>query len=183
MENILLTGIMGVGKSEIAKILGWKYGYTRYSMADWLKNTIHNHYGLVNPKKSDKIKTSYGYITVREAYQKFGTQCIRKFDNNWHIEELISSIKKTPFVIDDIRFSNEIEHLTDKYKCKIINITCEEKIRVIRICQRDGLVPDDSINNHISENNDLNYDYIIDTSQGYNNVEYQLKMILDKISI
>ena len=185
MKNILLTGKMGVGKSEVAKILCNIYGYTHYAMADWLKNTINNHYGLVNPKKSDLIDVNGVLKTYRRILQEFGTDCIRKFDNNWHITELLNSIDKNklPFVIDDIRFKNEIDKISELYECIVINIECDKVERVIRICRRDGLVPDEYINNHSSENLLVNGDFSIDTTYGYNNVEYQLKMILDKISI
>lgn len=62
-----------------------------------------------------------GYIdkktsTVRELLQFVGTDIIRHFNPNWHVEKLTESIKNAPtdlVVVDDVRFPNERKALED----------------------------------------------------------------------
>ena len=65
-------------------------------------NDVMEAFGLVNFKLQ----------TVRQAYQFLGTDLIRKFNPNWHIEKMLSTIKPNEkYVVDDVRFPNEVEAL------------------------------------------------------------------------
>lgn len=49
-------------------------------------------------------------LNVREMLQFVGTDIIRKYNNNWHVERIkaiIEGNKDTKYVIDDLRFPNE----------------------------------------------------------------------------
>lgn len=53
---------------------------------------------------------------VRSVLQYVGTDILRKYNNNWHVEKMIQNIKKAPsdiVVIDDVRFPNECEAIND----------------------------------------------------------------------
>lgn len=53
---------------------------------------------------------------IRSVLQYVGTDILRKYNNNWHVEKMIQSIKKAPsdiVVIDDVRFPNEYEAIND----------------------------------------------------------------------
>jgi len=175
--NILILGKMGSGKTEVSKILCRQYGYTNYSMATWLKSTINSHYELINPKKGDKIQANKE-LTVREAYQKFG-ELIRSFDNTWHIVETFKSIKQLPFVIDDIRYLNEIQFLESRFDTMTFRVTCDENIRIQRICKRDALVPDINISSHKSETEleSFQTDITINNSGSMNDLIKQLDFL------
>lgn len=54
-----------------------------------------------------EIKT----YSVRDILQFVGTDIIRKFKPNWHVEKMVEAIKKAPtdlVCVDDVRFPNEI---------------------------------------------------------------------------
>jgi hypothetical protein len=53
---------------------------------------------------------------IRSVLQYVGTDILRKYNNNWHVEKMIQNIKKAPsdiVVIDDVRFPNEYEAIND----------------------------------------------------------------------
>ena len=55
-----------------------------------------------------EIKT----YSVRDILQFVGTDIIRKFKPNWHVEKMVEAIKKAPtdlVCVDDVRFPNERE--------------------------------------------------------------------------
>jgi dephospho-CoA kinase len=186
MHNILITGIMGTGKTTVADYLVHTYGYRKYSLSDWLKNTLDNHYKLKELGKNDIIKINNKFYTKRKLYQEFGTEYIRAFDKDWHIDETIKSIdnhnmfvKCQPFVIDDVRFENESVKFKNIYKeLIVIKVNCEDNKRLKRLEKRDGNI-DKSSFNHSSES-EVDFiicDYIIDN----NSTIYKLKEKIDDI--
>lgn len=181
--NILLIGKAGVGKDEVTKILCQKYNYTNYQMSYWLKETIKSHYGLNNPSKGTKINIGKKELTYRAVLQHFGTEFIRRFDPLWHITETIQRIHEEPFVISDVRFFNEIEELKKTFNCITVRVKCNETQRVMRICQRDSLVPCDKTNNHVSETELDVYiaDYEIENSESLNELENNIKHMMGGI--
>lgn len=54
---------------------------------------------------------------IREVLQVIGTDVIRKYKPNWHVEQLVAEIKSyqddKPIFIDDIRFPNEREAIEE----------------------------------------------------------------------
>ena len=64
----------------------------------------------------DKIKDACGenriIATVREMLQFIGTDVIRNIDENWHVKAIVNMMKPDgKYVIDDIRFPNELDSL------------------------------------------------------------------------
>ena len=56
------------------------------------------------------------YHTVRELLQVIGTDLIRKYNINWHVDktrEYVESKKDTNFLIDDVRFPNEVDMIRE----------------------------------------------------------------------
>lgn len=53
------------------------------------------------------------FTSVREILQVIGTDVIRKYNPNWHVEQLVNDIKSypedKPIFVDDVRFPNERE--------------------------------------------------------------------------
>ena len=185
--NLLLIGQAGTGKGAVAKILCQNYSYVNYSLSAWLKETINKHYGLINPSKSDIIDVNGNPMTYRRILQLFGTETIRNFDNNWHLTELFNEIDDDgfgAFVIDDVRFLNEVLTIAERYAIITIRVKCDEDVRVTRLCERDSLCPDEEMNIHVSETelDEFEADYVIDNSGNKHDLEQQIKNIMGDIN-
>lgn len=136
-----LAGRKESGKSELASICN-KYGYETLSFATPLKTLIANLLGItiadVNKLKNanntyvlqsmdliflsketdipiEIIKEKCGdksFKNTRELMQFIGTDLIREYCSDWHINkvrEIIETNSDKNFVIDDVRFPNERE--------------------------------------------------------------------------
>lgn len=144
MDRIAFAGPMCVGKTYLAKGLELQ-GYYRLSFANLLKSLAYNLYGIQN---KDNIS--------RKLLQEFADD-LKKWDKNLFITYLLSQAKKeidsgyTRLVVDDLRFITEEDALR-KNGFTIINVTCDEKIRLNRIKR---LYPDmeESRMHHASESN------------------------------
>lgn len=197
--NILLLGSMGSGKTEISKILR-KKGYRLYSVAEWLKLTLDVHYKLDKLSKNDIVSIQGREFTKRELYQWFGTELIRNFDTDFHVDKLIFTIELNKsiyrhskggynFCVDDVRFQNEIDKLREyctkeDEKCIVIKLKCDEGIRRERLLTRDGNI-DESRFNHISETgiDAMTYDVILDTSKDIKIIKKDLMIILKGVEM
>lgn len=88
----------------------------------------------------EEIKKIIGHKTinnVRELLQVVGTDVIRKYNNNWHVEQIKNMIQNdNKYVIDDVRFPNEKEMIEQ------LGGTCWFIIRPTL----------KNVSNHISEN-------------------------------
>ncbi len=160
--NILLTGLMGSGKSLVADRITNQFGHTKVSMAKWIKQTVARHYGLDCIDKSIVLNDK----PMRTILQEVG-MFMRRVDPNWHIDEVIDEIKTNNiknFVIDDLRFLNEVEKLTKHFKCKIIKIKCSKHNRLQRMIMRDMVVPTETqlADSSEVEVNKLPFDYLIE---------------------
>ena len=125
------------GKSELAKICT-KFGYKRVSFALPLKRLIatliHRDLSEINALKTVKMDWSFTeedmvtmhkmtdipidilkdkmlnrtFENVRELLQYIGTDVIRAYRNDWHVEQIAKMIDNDEkYVIDDVRFPNE----------------------------------------------------------------------------
>lgn len=79
-----------------------KYCITSNIIKQWSKMTQVPEANFINVLGENQ---SY---TIRELLQKVGTDCIRAYNPNWHVEK-IKAIVSQPgnYVVDDIRFPNE----------------------------------------------------------------------------
>ena len=136
---IAFSGRIGSGKSELAKICQHK-GFEKLYFALPLKQLVANliHVGIedINPlknveKKYKFTKKDYIYLanetnipfetirdemknvklnTVRQLLQFIGTDLIRKYNPNWHVNKIKTMIDKNKnYVFDDVRFPNELK--------------------------------------------------------------------------
>ena len=131
-------GRIGSGKSELAKICqdaGFKKLYFALPLKQLVADLIHVKLeeinGLKNVEKDYEFyKTDYLFLaketgipfetvekemkpikfkTVRQLLQFIGTDLIRKYNTNWHVNRIRAMINKEEnYVIDDIRFPNEL---------------------------------------------------------------------------
>tara|TARA_Y100000780_G_C13666145_1_gene410558 strand:+ start:1252 stop:1830 length:579 start_codon:yes stop_codon:yes gene_type:complete len=178
MVLIGIVGNKGHGKDTIGDYLVDEYKFNKVSFATPLKNICKelfnfNHEQLYGDKK--EVIDKEWNITPREVMQFIGTDLIRNqistiipnVKNDFWIIKLLKSIKDNKnYVICDVRFQNEIDHI--KKSGGFI-------IKVIR-----PEIKENQLNNHQSENiNNLhNIDYIIkniELQKLYNKIDILIK--------
>jgi len=121
-----LSGRAGVGKDEIAKILG-KFGYIRVAFADKLKEEVDFAIltGYRPPELDPDIVEAMDQMKVGEVWEKptkphvrvvlqyWGTEYRRKHfgEDYWvdQVERIIRSEEFAYFVVSDVRFENEVD--------------------------------------------------------------------------
>jgi len=184
MIPILIVGTMGSGKTIVADYLVNEYKYKKHSMAYWLKHTIMLHYGLDKIDKDMIINDK----TMRKLMQELGNY-MRKIDIKWHIDEVIRRLKECKhedlFVIDDIRFINELNSFTE-FKPISIKIVSDERTRLERIILRDMIVPSETEIHDVSEIDiiDMVTDFTIDNNKDkvhlFDNIDRIMRSELDE---
>lgn len=140
MGNIIgLAGRKESGKTELALICN-EYGYKTISFATPLKTLIANLLGITIKQVNELKKVNNTYVlqnmdlvflsqetdipldivkekcgeksfkNTREIMQYIGTDLIREYNPNWHVNKTKETIlldKEQSYVIDDVRFPNE----------------------------------------------------------------------------
>ncbi len=130
MKPILLVGKICSGKTTAAEYLVETYGYNKLSISQYLKDLFESHYG----RKPDKRRPD-----DRDKLQLLGMK-LRQVDPNWHIDELVDGIMSSnngKFVIDDIRFKNEVSELSESFDTISIKLSCDEENQFERAMLRD----------------------------------------------
>lgn len=138
---ITISGRKQSGKTELANICV-KHGFIKLAIADSLKNLVCILLGVnrehlnINKESPLKFKASEEhceilsehlpieledirnlflnreFVSIRELLQYLGTDIIRLWCPNWHIDKLLSLLdKEHNYVIDDVRFPNEKQAL------------------------------------------------------------------------
>lgn len=125
--NIGLVGGLGSGKTTIANYLVEKYGYTKKSLADPMREIVKNILGI-----EDKSDPRY-----RPAMQELGTEWGRKYDKDCWVKYLHKHLDNTATVVDDVRFANEALALI-RWGWKLLFLECNGDIRAERCLKRDG---------------------------------------------
>lgn len=133
------SGRIGSGKSELAKLCqdaGYEKLYFALPLKKLVADLIHvglnEINGLKNVEKEyrfnkldylflsketripfdtvEKEMSQVEFRTVRQLLQFIGTDLIRKYNTNWHVNQIRSMIDRNKnYVIDDIRFRNELD--------------------------------------------------------------------------
>ena len=119
MQNIILFGQMGSGKSTVAKYLCDNYGYTKFSLGE----KIHSECELYNMHDREHLQT-YGQM-MREIFH----------ENIW-CDYLINRSKGIDrIVIDDARQLNEFDYFIKKGYLPIA-VIADEELRLERLQKR-----------------------------------------------
>lgn len=144
---ISLSGRKKSGKSELSKVLVKDYGFEVLHFADALKNMMCHilkidriEYELIKESKIMYMFTDDDLIyiskitnidinlviqllhnkyveTTRDMAQLLGTELIRGYNPDWHIEQLKKQIKPNKnYCIDDTRFKNELKFIINELK-------------------------------------------------------------------
>jgi len=134
MQNIILFGQMGSGKSTVAKYLCDNYGYTKLSLGE----KIHSECKLY--KMHD-----------REHLQNYGQTMRLIFHENIWCDYLIErSLGIDKIVIDDARQLNEYDYFIKKRYLPIA-VIAEEHIRLERLQKRVDYMINPNTFNHDTE--------------------------------
>jgi len=135
---IAFGGRIGSGKSVLASICqkaGYKKLYFALPLKQLVANLIHVRLEDINNLKNvekdykfndvdymflsrethipydliHKEMSQINFKTVRQLLQFIGTDLIRKYNTDWHVNKIKEMIDKTEnYVIDDVRFHNEL---------------------------------------------------------------------------
>lgn len=133
--HIGLVGYATAGKSEVARILNEKYGYTRYSFSDplceallaidpWIPEDdswLVSAWPLNNLAKLSNIVRDYGWTKtktipeVRRLLQKLGTEAGRDIHGQdcwvYIADEKVGHLHNVVF--ENVRFDNEVDYVRD----------------------------------------------------------------------
>jgi len=171
MNNIILFGQMGSGKSTVAKYLCDNYGYSKLSLGE----KIHSECEL------------YG-MHDREHLQTYGQMMRQVFHENIWCDYLISRSRGIDrIVIDDARQENEFDYFIKKGYLPIA-VIADEELRLERLQKRVDYVIDPKTFNHETEiqarkiinkcNIKLFNSYPLFTSGGlYDQIKYMMEEI------
>jgi hypothetical protein len=163
VPRVRIIGIAGYarsGKDTAAEVLTAEYGYTRYSLADRMREAMV----ILNPLLRDEIRLNdvlpeigwdgvkANFPLIRELLQKFGTEVGREmFGTDFWVDQVISNLPDGEMaVIPDVRFPNEF-YAVKKNGGEVWRVT------------RPGVT---AVNGHISEvaldQAKVEYDYILE---------------------
>lgn len=111
--KILCADLLCIDLKTLNKIKDDGTTFSEKVNSAWI-NIIHNGTGI----SVDNIKSVIGcktFTNVREMLQVIGTDLIRRFNHEWHIDKTIEHINSfddgTTVIVDDIRFPNELEKI------------------------------------------------------------------------
>jgi hypothetical protein len=88
-------------------------GYTFDVVADerWLE-IIHENTGIDTDDIRKEIQDTH-FTSIRQLLQVIGTDVIRKYNKDWHVNKMVDEINSMPkdcvIAIDDVRFPNEVD--------------------------------------------------------------------------
>lgn len=174
------AGAKGSGKDTGFKLLDELYPnrFQRVAFADPIKNTICQIFGLtVDQLNTVKRVTDiaivdtntndhYGHLSGRDLVREIG-MLMRNYDDqqfNRYVENIIKSNPNQDFIITDVRFDNEIELIK-----RIGGV-------VVRV-DRDCCLYD----NHVTEQQCQNPDYIIDNNHDLQYYKDQITNIIEHL--
>lgn len=114
MGDVALIGQAGVGKSTLAKLLVYRNGYARMSIADPIKALVHQAFPGLN--KTDVVPglTSYGQpMTVRQLLQRVGAIGREAHPDLWLKiwATRRDGLAGRAVVTDDLRLVREVHYL------------------------------------------------------------------------
>lgn len=186
---IAFCGRKESGKTELAKICE-EFGFKRLSFASALKQLISkliqcdlneinklknveteykftdNHYQIIANETNIPLSivtekmSSVQFKTVRQLLQFIGTDLIRVYCPNWHIEKMREEINEVDkYVIDDVRFPNEVELIKELdgdlwfvVRPKLDNISNHESENSLRWQDFDNVIVNDKTLTYLQDN-------------------------------
>lgn len=141
MKLLGISGKRGVGKTTLAKFLVRNHGFLRVSLASPLKEMCKRDYGLTEeavdgPLKESPTKFKYdagAYYTARDILILEGN-LKRRIDPDFFCKKALHCMHQlgpsSKFVIDDIRFLNELNYFK-KEGAKFVRLERAETLPIL----------------------------------------------------
>jgi dephospho-CoA kinase len=158
-----ISGKAGAGKDTIGDHLVSQYGFCKIALADPIKRLVQDVFVLDDKTVYDRVEREkplegWSGWSVRKLLQIIGTELFRKnIDEEVWVKSLwyrVSKNKDKNYVVNDVRFPNELNFLKQNYSGNFLSI------KVIRK-EYDGKV---GIVGHESEKYDLDTDMVINNN-------------------
>lgn len=114
-----LCGFKDVEELNFYKDNGTSYSFNPNKAQKWSKIICEQVFGeYTDEQYSEIVELLNGIYTynVRELLQFVGTDIIRKYKPNWHVEKMVEAINNAPtdlVCVDDVRFPNEKNAIED----------------------------------------------------------------------
>lgn len=117
LKNLVcdLIGFESIEELNYYKDNGTSYSFNPNRAPQWAEIICEQVFGEYTDDQYNEIlsllKEIYTY-NVREMLQFVGTDIIRKYKPNWHVEKMVEAINNAPtdlVCVDDVRFPNERE--------------------------------------------------------------------------
>lgn len=109
-----LLGFESIEELNFYKDNGTSYSFNPNKAPKWAKIICEQVFGeYTDEQYSEIVELLNGIYTynVRELLQFVGTDIIRKYKPNWHVEKMVEAINNAPtdlVCVDDVRFPNEM---------------------------------------------------------------------------
>jgi phosphomevalonate kinase len=139
-----ISGKRGSGKSLLAMNLEG-HGFERISLANWLKEFCRKEfklefaqvYGNQKEAPTQYTRTNGAPLTGRDIMIRTGV-FFRSIDPLWFCKRLESYLENDRcYVVDDIRFKNEIDFLKRHYGARFIRIERSQELNVYKAAMDD----------------------------------------------
>jgi len=182
-EVILLSGKMGAGKSDTAKLLviklfeqGWrairmKFAAPLYMWHDSIKKYCQEN-GIPLPEEKDRDLLLALGLWGREQDPQIWSKILKaRIENS---EKHAASTKRV-YIVDDLRFKNEFEMFKD---CFTVRLQCPKEIRIVRAESWKDI---DDKPSECELDDETRFDRFIDTD--YNSLGDVVKMILARFNM
>lgn len=108
-----LIGLDSIEELNSYKTKGTSFSFNPNKATNWATTICSQLFGDYTDEQFNailgQIKDIYTY-NVRELLQFIGTDIIRKYKPNWHVDKMVETINNAPtdlVCVDDIRFPNE----------------------------------------------------------------------------
>ena len=180
-----MIGRAGSGKDTIADYLCEKYEFKRMALADPLKESVKAMFMLNDTQVYNRVKREeplpeFPDWSVRKLLQFIGTELMRKqFDDAVWAKLIRERIKNeeehSRIVVTDVRFPNEMEHLS------MLNIWNQYDISFIKTVREGCVGHNIGLGNHESEQYDLPADHTIDNNDSIEKLYDKVDDVLMKI--
>ncbi len=114
-----LLGFETIEELNFYKDNGTSYSFNPDKAPKWAKIICEQVFGeYTDEQYSEIVELLNGIYTynVRELLQFVGTDIIRKYKPNWHVEKMVEAINNAPtdlVCVDDVRFPNERNAIED----------------------------------------------------------------------
>jgi hypothetical protein len=114
-----LLGFESIEELNFYKDNGTSYSFNPDKAPKWAKIICEQVFGEYTDEQYNEIVELLSGIytyNIRELLQFVGTDIIRKYKPNWHVEKMVEAINNAPtdlVCVDDVRFPNERNAIED----------------------------------------------------------------------